>query len=169
MTNNNTRNTTTNNEARTANTRVTKERKMTFEEPRWLDIPELVTQRFADQGMGLRWIRITLKNEEDYQNIGKRQAEGWEFVDPNEVPEMLSTSFVREGGRYAGTVCRGDLALAKMPLELARSRQEFYEGRSREMVEAVNAQLMRNSDSKMPISNNSRTNVSRGKAPSFQD
>lgn len=169
MTNSTSPTNTSRNDARTTNTRSTKERKHVFEEPRWLDIPEIVTRRFAEQGLGLRWIRITLKNEEDYQNIGKRQAEGWEFVEANEVPEMLGTSFVREGGRYAGTVCRGDLALAKMPLELARSRQEFYEGRSREMVEAVNAQLMRSSDSKMPISNNSRTNVSRGKLPTFQE
>jgi len=61
------------------------------------------------------------------------------------------------------------LALAKMPKELAESRQEFYENRSREMVDAVNAQLMRENNSQMPISNQSRTQVSRGKQAKFQD
>jgi hypothetical protein len=56
-----------------------------------------------------------------------------------------------------------------MPAELAESRQEFYENRSREMVDAVNAQLMNSSDSRMPISNQSRTQISRGKQPKFQD
>jgi hypothetical protein len=37
------------------------------------------------------------------------------------------------------------------------------------MVAAVNAQLMNSSDSRMPISNNSRTKVSRGKQAKFQE
>jgi hypothetical protein len=56
-----------------------------------------------------------------------------------------------------------------MPTDLAESRQEFYENKSREAVDAVNAQLMRSSDSRMPISNASRTKVTRGRAASFQD
>jgi hypothetical protein len=155
--------------SRTANTRENEKRKLVFEEPNWLDIPETVRQRFSNSGNALRWIRISIKNEEDYQNIGKRLAEGWELVQADEVPEMMASSVVREGGRYSGAVCRGDLALAKMPAELAESRQRFYENRSREMVQAVNSQLLSNSDSRMPISVNSKTNVSRGKSPSFQD
>jgi len=145
------------------------QRRTTFEEPNWLEIPPSVRIRFDNEGMALRWIRISIRNQEDYQNVGKRTAEGWEFVQAEEVPEMLQSSDVREGGRYEGAVCRGDLALAKMPSELAESRQEFYENRSREMVDAVNAQLMNSSDSRMPISNQSRTQISRGKQPKFQD
>jgi len=160
---------TTRNESRSSTTRETKQRRTTFEEPNWLDIPESVIHRFSGENMALRWIRITLRNQEDYQNVGKRTAEGWEFVKEDEVPEMLHSSDVREGGRYAGAVSRGDLALAMMPKELAESRQEFYENRSREMVDAVNAQLMRENNSQMPISNQSRTQVSRGKQAKFQD
>ena len=156
--------------ARNANTRansVTKKR--TFEEPNWLDIPATVKERFNNEGLALRWIRVSLKNQDDYQNVGKRQAEGWEFVNQSEVPEMLASSTVREEGRYSGAVCRGDLALAKMPLDLAESRQEFYENRSRDMMDAVNSQLMRENVPGMPVSNTSRTQVSRGKSPKFQD
>jgi hypothetical protein len=159
---------TRNTESRTASTRENKSRR-TFEEPNWLDIPETIRQRFANEGMSLRWLRITLKGNDDYQNMGKRTAEGWELVNSEEVPEMMHSSFVRETGRYTGAVCRGDLALAKMPTDLAESRQEFYENKSREAVDAVNAQLMRSSDSRMPISNASRTKVTRGRAASFQD
>ncbi len=160
---------TTRTESRSDKTRETKQRRTVFEEPNWLEIPASVITRFLNEGMALRWIRITLRNQEDYQNVGKRTGEGWEFVQSEEVPEMLHSSDVREGGRYAGAVCRGDLALAKMPKELAESRKDFYEGRSREMVDAVNAQLMNSSDSRMPISNNSRTKVSRGKQAKFQE
>jgi hypothetical protein len=65
--------------------------------------------------MALRWIRISIKGTDDISNVGKKLQEGWVFVTPDEVPEMSITSFVREDGRYQGTVCRGDLALAKMP------------------------------------------------------
>jgi hypothetical protein len=160
---------TTRTESRSDKTRETKQRRTVFEEPNWLEIPASVITRLSQEGMALRWIRITLRNQEDYQNVGKRTGEGWEFVQAEEVPEMLQSSDVREGGRYAGAVCRGDLALAKMPKELAESRKNFYEGRSREMVDAVNAQLMNSSDSRMPISNNSRTKVSRGKQAKFQE
>jgi len=156
--------------SRTATTRESSKRKsMVFEEPNWLAIPETVRERYLNAGMSLRWIRVLINNNEDYQNVGKRLAEGWEFVNSEEVPEMLHSSFVRDTGRYQGSVCRGDLALAKMPTELAQSRQEFYENRSRDMVAAVNAQLMNSSDSRMPIHNQSKTQVSRGKIPKFQD
>jgi hypothetical protein len=154
--------------SRTATTRETQTRR-TFEEPNWLQIPETVTKRFQNEGLALRWIRMTLKGNDDIQNIGKRLAEGWEFVQSEEVPEMLHSSVVREEGRYSGAVCRGDLALAKMPYDLAESRQKFYEQKSRDAVDAVNAQLMRSSDSRMPISNSSRSRITTGRQASFQE
>jgi len=154
--------------SRSTSTREAKPRR-TFEEPNWLDIPPTAIERFKNEGMSLRWIRMTIKGNDDIQNMSKRQAEGWEIVQSEEVPEMLHSSVVREEGRYSGAVCRGDLALAKMPTDLAESRQEFYEQKSREAVGAVNAQLMRNSDSRMPISNTSRSRVTTGKQPSFQE
>ena len=135
-----------------------------FEEQDWLSIPPSVKARFDGEGMALRWIRISLKGKDDYQNVGKRLSEGWQFVTVEEVPEMVNSSVVREEGRYTGAICRGDLALAKMTKARAKSRQEFYENKSREMVDAVNAQLMRENNSAMPISNSSRTRVTRGRA-----
>ncbi len=155
-------------DSRSTSTREAKPRR-TFEEPNWLDIPPTAIERFRNEGMSLRWIRMTIKGNDDIQNMSKRQAEGWEIVQSEEVPEMTHSSVVREEGRYSGAVCRGDLALAKMPSDLAESRQEYYEQKSREAVGAVNAQLMRNSDSRMPISNTSRSRVTTGKQPSFQE
>jgi hypothetical protein len=141
----------------------------TYNEPNWLEIPDTVTHRFQNEGMTLRWIRISIKDQEDYKNMGKKMQEGWDIVQAEEVPEMMHSSIVREEGRYTGAVCRGDLALAKMPVRLAESRREFFENKSKEVVDAVNIQLMRNSDSRMPISNTSRSQVTTGRRPSFQD
>jgi len=161
----------TRNESRTESMREqnTREEEWTFEEPNALDIPESVQARFENEGMALRWIRVSLQGKDDYINVGKRQQEGWVFVSPEEVPEMAITSFVREDGRYIGTVSRGDLALAKMPAGKARARRNHYENKANEMMDAVNAQLMRSSDSRMPITNTSRSVTTRGRRPNFQD
>ena len=60
-----------------------------FEEPNWLNIPDTVRNRFKSEGMSLRWLRITLKGQDDIQNIGKRLAEGWELVQ-HELADWLS-------------------------------------------------------------------------------
>ena len=162
----NTRNESRSTEVREKNTR---EEEWTFEEPDALDIPDPVKARFDDEGMSLRWLRITLKGQDDIMNVGKKQQEGWVFVTPDEVPEMAVTSFVREEGRYLGAVCRGDLALAKMPTGKVKARKRFYEKKANDMMDAVNAQLMKSSDSRMPITNSSKSVTTRGRQPSFQD
>jgi len=148
---------------------TTREEEYTFEEPDALTIPEMVQARFDNEEMSLRWVRISVKGVDDIMNVGKKQQEGWVFVTPDEVPEMAITSFVREEGRYLGAVCRGDLALAKKPIAKVRARQKFYEKKANEQMDAVNAQLMKNSDSRMPISNTSKSVTTRGRQPSFQD
>jgi len=148
---------------------TTREEEYFFEEPDALTIPDMVQARFDNEEMSLRWIRISVKGEDDIMNVGKKQQEGWIFVTPDEVPEMAITSFVRDEGRYLGAVCRGDLALAKKPTVKVKARQKFYENKANEQMDAVNAQLMKNSDSRMPISNKSKSVTTRGRQPSFQD
>jgi|TARA_R110000796_G_scaffold4849_1_gene18333 hypothetical protein len=159
-------------DSRSEATRETEERAYedyTFEEPDYLTIPDSVKDRFADEHMSLRWVRISLKGKDDIQNVGKRMHDGWVFVTPDEVPEIAHNSFVKDDGRYSGTVCRGDLALAKIPTGKAIARQKFYENRSREMMDAVNSQLQNHQDSRMPISNASKSQVVKGRLPTFQD
>ena len=162
-----TRNEIRSNTTREATTREIEE-EYVFEEPDALTIPDSVQARFDNEEMSLRWIRISVKGVDDIMNVGKKQQEGWIFVTPDEVPEMAITSFVREEGRYLGAVCRGDLALAKKPTAKVKARQKFYENKANEQMDAVNAQLMKSSDSRMPISNTSKSVTTRGRQPSFQ-
>ena len=161
-------------QSRTDTLRETNTRKeeFVFEEPDALSIPDAVQQRFQNEGLSLRWIRISLRGQEDIMNVGKREQEGWIFVEPSEVPEMASTSYVRDEGRYLGTVCRGDVALAKKPINQVKARRAFYEKKANDMMDAVNAQLYNNSDARlrnMPVSNSSRSTTMRGRTPNFQD
>tara|TARA_R100001082_G_C4330040_1_gene145167 strand:+ start:465 stop:962 length:498 start_codon:yes stop_codon:yes gene_type:complete len=150
----------------------TREEEYIFEEPDALSIPNAVQERFQNEGLDLRWIRISIRGQEDIMNVGKREQEGWIFVEPSEVPEMASTSYVRDEGRYLGTVCRGDVALAKKPINQVKARRAFYEKKANDMMDAVNAQLYNNSDARlrnMPVSNSSRSTTMRGRTPNFQD
>ena len=154
-------------ELRENNTKETTE--YTFEEQDNLHIPKEIITRFNNEGMTLGWLRITLKGQEDYKYIGKKMQEGWKFVGKEEVPEMEQTSVVRDEGRYSGAVCRGDIALGKIPTRIYEARGKHYRKKSDELMEAVNSQLMRGNNSRMPISNTSKTQTIKGRTPKFQE
>ena len=162
---------TTRNETRSETLREQnlREENWTFEEPNALTIPDSVEARFDNDGLALRWIRISIKGQDDIGNVGKKLQLGWEFVSPDEVPEMALTSFVRDEGTYQGAVWRGDGARVKMPAGKVNSRRKFYEQKANDQMDAVNAQLMKSSDSRMPITNSSRSVTTKGRVPSFQD
>ena len=133
-----------------------------------MQIPEAVQDRFANEGMSLAWLRITLKGKDDVGHIGRKMAEGWQFVAKEEVPEMEQTSVVRDEGRYAGAVCRGDVALGKIPTGRIKARKRYYEEKTDSLMKAVDSQLMKGNNSRMPISNTSRSETVRGRTPKFQ-
>jgi len=140
-----------------------------FEEVDSLHIPEVIVNRFKNEGMSLGWLRVTLKGKDDVKHIGKKIQEGWKFVDLKEVPEMEQTSVVKDEGRYSGAVCRGDLALGKIPTRIFESRSAYYKKKSDALMNAVDSQLMKTNNSRMPISNTSKTTITKGRTPSFQE
>ena len=140
-----------------------------FEEPNETQIPEEVKSRFTNSDMTLGWLRIDTRGNEDYKNISKKLQQGWEFVKPEEVPEMGASSVVRKEGRYAGIVCRGDVALGKIPTAKLTAKRRHYQNKANELMDAVNSQLMSQNNSRMPISNNSKSTVIKGRQPNFQD
>ena len=140
----------------------------TFEEPNLLEIPETIVDRFNDAGMTLGWMRLSVRGKDDVSHIGRKMQEGWEFVKKEEVPEMEQSSVVRDEGRYSGAVCRGDVALGKIPTGRIEARKAYYKNKSDSLMDAVNSQLMKNNNSRMPISNSSKSQTIRGRTPKFQ-
>ena len=139
-----------------------------FEEQDSLHIPEAIVNRFKDEGMTLGWLRISLRGQDDFKYIGKKMQEGWKFVDMKEVPELEQTSVVKMEGRYSGAVCRGDVALGKIPTGRIKARKRYYEEKTDSLMKAVDSQLMKGNNSRMPISNTSRSETVRGRTPKFQ-
>ena len=133
----------------------------------WLHIPDVVFKRFSNEGYTLAWIRISLKGKQDYQSIGLKQREGWEFVTETEAPEMAQGFRVLERGDLEGTIVRGDVALAKRPIEIDDAVRQAQVNKTRQMDDAIYRRLMESSDSRVPITNSSKSRVSKGRSAHF--
>ena len=134
----------------------------------WLDIPNYIETEFLDQGFKLGWLRITINGDEDHKAVGKKINEGWEFVTAKEVPDMtVGYGYSKQEGRFENCIIRGDVALAKIPMDIYTSRKQKGLDRNREMNEAVDQRLMSMQDRRMPISNNSNSRVTVGNKPKF--
>ena len=132
-----------------------------------MDIPQVVMERFRNEGFALRWIRHKLGNSEDYKNIAERQHDGWVPVAPSDVPEMAQFASDKHGTRIAGSIVeQGDLMLCKAPIAKVEARREYYEGIARNNLEAVN-QFVENNPMKVSIS--SQTKITSGRSASIVD
>ena len=133
----------------------------------WLHLPSAVSNRIANEGYVLGWIRISLKGNTDYQSIGLKQREGWEFVSEKEAPEMALGFRVASEGSLEGAIIRGDVALAKRPVEIQDAVDTKNRQKTKTMEDAINRRLMESSDSRAPIYNTSKSRVTKGRSPSF--
>ena len=98
---------------------------------------------------------------QDTKNITGRLREGYELVRSEEV-ENASDYPVVEDGKYKGVVGVGGLLLAKVPVEIAQQRQEYMANRHKQQDEAVQNDLMREQDQRMPINVERQSRVTFG-------
>ena len=133
---------------RSAENRAEKARLKPWQPPSLLDAPD------APEGYVYRWIRESMVGQEDKANMSKRIREGWEPVRAEDHPEFEAPTV--EDGKHAGVIGVGGLILAKMPIEIVEQRREYYRKMASDQMEAVDSNLMRESDSRMPISNPNR-------------
>ena len=109
----------------------------------------------APEGFKHRWIRAEVRGFDDQKNISGRLREGYELVRQDEFPDFEAP--VIESGKYAGVFGVGGLILARIPLETVEERKAYFEGRTKDQMEAVDHDMMReNAHSTMTISNPER-------------
>jgi len=139
--------------ARTQTTRETESRPTTWRPPELLPMPDI------QEGWRFRWIRVASLGEIDTTNTGMRRREGWEFVDPSDMPEIALDA----GCRPEDTRIEiGGLALAKIPEEVAKQRDEYFTRMATAQLEAVDQSLMRQQDPRMPIIRERKSSTSYG-------
>jgi hypothetical protein len=81
--------------------------------------------------------------------MSKRIREGWEPVRAEEHPDFETP--VVEEGKYAGVIGVGGLILAKMPIEIVEQRKAYFRNMTSDQIQAVDRNLMRESNPVMPI------------------
>ena len=143
------------NTSRANDTRSKSERPKVWVPPSSLDAPP------APDGFRYRWIRAESVGFQDTKNIASRMREGYELVRAEEV-ENASDYPVLDEGRYKGVIGVGGLLLAKVPIEIAKQRQEYMTKRHEERSEAVANDLMKEQDSRMPINVDRQSRVTFG-------
>ena len=143
------------NTSRANQTRSKSERPKVWVPPSSLDAPP------APDGFRYRWIRAEVVGYQDTKNITSRLREGYELVRAEEV-ENASDYPVLDEGRYKGVIGVGGLLLAKVPVEIAKQRQAYMTQRHDERNEAVENDLLKEQDNRMPINVERQSRVTFG-------
>ena len=114
-----------------------------YKPPSSLDAPP------APDGFRHRWIRAESVGFQDSKNIFGRLREGYELVRADEYKD--SDYPVVTDGKYAGVIGVGGLLLARIPEELAQSRMAYQRSQTEGQDEAVENDLLKDQDKRMPI------------------
>jgi len=140
--------------SRASETRVKNERPKVWTPPSSLDAPT------APDGFRHRWIRAESLGFDDTKNITGRMRSGYELVRADEYPDQNFPSV--KDGKYAGVIGVGGLLLARVPEEIAKSREEYFAKRTQEREEAIANDPLKEQHPSMPISNERQTRVTFG-------
>ena len=135
-------------------TRETETRRKPWAPPSRLDAPD------PPAGYVHRWIRTSMRGEEDKMNVNTKLREGWEPVRKDEYPDYEAPTI--DEGRWEGVIGQGGLMLCRIPVETAQERSAYYGTRTREQMVAVDQDLMKDQHPSMPITNNRQSRVSFG-------
>ena len=141
--------------SRASQSREQTKRRTTWTPPSSLDAPP------APDGFRYRWIRAEVVGFQDTKNITGRLREGYELVRSEEV-ENASDYPVLEEGKYKGVIGVGGLLLAKVPIEIAKQRQDYMTRRHEDRNDAVENDLMKEQDKRMPINVDRQSRVTFG-------
>jgi len=131
------------------------------ERPKQWQAPETLPEPDKQPGFAYRWIRVSMLNSPDPRNLSGKLREGWEPVRAEEQPKFKL--LVDPDSRFKDNIEIGGLLLCKTPIELVEQRTAYYEKQTQSQTDAVDNNLMRQSDPRMPLYNESKTTSSFGK------
>ena len=141
---------------RDAETRAKTQRRKPWAPPSKLEAPE------APAGYKHRWIRTSIRGEDDKMNVTTKMREGWEPVRADEYPELEGKFPTIEEGAHQGVIGVGGLMLARIPEETVEERTEYFREQTRTQMDAVDQNLMREQHPSMPIHTDRKSRVSFG-------
>lgn len=133
----------------------------TQERPQQWMPAELLPEPDKQAGYAYRWIRVSLLNTPDPRNVSGKLREGWEPVRIEEQPKFQL--LVDPNSRYKDNIEIGGLLLCKTPEEFVDQRNSHFSKQAEAQTEAVDNNLMRQSDPRMPLFKENKSSTSFGK------
>ena len=135
------------------------ETRVQAERPKQWKPAELLPEPDKLPGYAYRWIRVSLQGTSDPRNYSAKLREGWEPVKIEEQPQFQL--LVDEGSRFKDGIEVGGLLLCKTPLEFVDQRNNHYLKQSDDQIKAVDNNLMRQNDPRMPLFKESKSSTSK--------
>ena len=140
--------------SRASQTRAKTAKKTVWTPPSSLDAPP------APDGYHHRWIRAETMGFDDTKNMSGKLRSGYELVRADQYPETDYPTI--QTGKYKGVIGVGGLLLARIPEEIAKSRQEYFAKQTQDKNDAISNDLMKEQHPSMPINNDRQTRVTFG-------
>ena len=140
--------------SRASQTRAKTEKPKVWTPPSSLDAPP------APDGYRHRWIRAESMGFNDTKNMSGKIRSGWDLVRADEYPDTDYPS-VSEG-RYAGVIGVGGLVLARIPEELAKQREAYFNQMTQDRNDALENDVLKEQHPSMPINQERQTRVTFG-------
>ena len=140
--------------SRASQTRVKEVRKQVWTPPSSLDAPP------APDGFHHSWIRAESMGFDDTKNMAGKLRSGYELVRADEYPETDYPAI--NDGKYKGVIGVGGLLLARISIELVKSREEYFNKLTKAKDEAIENDLLKDQHPGMPIDVDRQTRVTFG-------
>ena len=140
--------------SRASQTKAKTAKKVVWTPPSSLDAPN------APAGYRHRWIRAEVMGFDDSKNMAAMIRSGYELVRADEYPEEDYPTM--KEGKYAGMIGVGGLVLARIPEEIAKARQDYYDKQNEAKEEAIKHDILKEQHPSMPISQERQTRVTFG-------
>ena len=140
--------------SRASQTRAKTAKKTVWTPPSSLDAPP------APDGYHHRWIRAETMGFDDTKNMAGKLRSGYELVRADEYPETDYPTI--NDGKYQGVIGVGGLLLARISIELVKSREEYFNNLTKAKDEAIENDLLKEQHPGMPIDVDRQTRVTFG-------
>ena len=140
--------------SRASQTRAKTAKKTVWTPPSSLDAPP------APDGYHHRWIRAETMGFDDTKNMAGKLRSGYELVRADEYPDTDYPAI--NDGKYKGVIGVGGLLLARISIELVKSREEYFNKLTKAKDEAIENDLLKEQHPGMPIDVDRQTRVTFG-------
>jgi hypothetical protein len=137
------------------------ENRVMAERPKQWSPPELLPEPIKEAGYSYRWVRTSTLNNPDPRNLSAKLREGWEPVKIEEQPQFQL--LIDPTSRFKDNIEVGGLLLCKTPTEMVQQRNDYYAKQTEAQTEAVDNNLMSQSDPRMPLFRERKSSSSFGK------